>query len=239
MGRSTRYSDEELDFIKANQKLLRKDLHILFIKKFNRTEVTVNALNSLCKRNRWLSGRKAKGGSHYDQAVIEFLSENRDMPREQLKNEINCKFGLSMTYNAVVNLCTRKGFHSKNTGQFGEHDGWRQGIAYQNRPIGYEASPDKRGRVYVKTGMPSEYRLKHHLIYEQHFGEIPENHVIVFKDSNCLNFNPNNLIAVHRGAIGTLNRRYKSHSAPDEVKPLLLTMAQIDHKIYQKEREDA
>lgn len=238
MGRSFAYSDEELQFLKANCKMLRAELHVQFEEKFDR-KVTLAAINSVCKRNGWYSGRKAKGGSHYAPEVLQFLSDHRDMPRKELVETVNTKFDLGMTYDAVTNLCVRRGFSSKLTGRFGEHDGWRKAHESNEKPIGYETKPDARGRVYVKVGQPSQYKLKHHVIWEQHFGIIPENHVIVFQDGDDTNFQPSNLIAVHRGAIGTLNRRYKPQQADKEIKPLLLTMAQIDHKIYQKEHADA
>ena len=239
MGRPTQYSAKELAFIEENHMMIRTELHKAFVAKFDRADVSIHALNSLCKRNRWLSGRSDKGGSHYDQAVIQFLSDNRDMPRKELVIAVNEQFDLNMTYTAVTNMCVRRGFTSKRTGRFGEHEGWRKGMAFVEKPIGYETRPDKRGRIYVKVGMPSEYRLKHHVIYENHFGAIPDQHVIKFKDGDDMNFHPSNLIAVHRGASGILTRRYRHHEAPAEIKPVLLTMAQIDHKIYQKEKQDA
>ena len=236
MGRAFKYSPEELEFIHANHKIVRTKLLEQFNAKFNR-ELNLDALNSLCKRNGWNTGRRAKGGSHYAPEVLQFLSDNRNMSRKKLVEEVNRKFNLNMTYTAVTNLCIRRGFNSKNTGRFGEHEGWRKGIAFIDKPIGYETSPDKRGRVYVKVGTPSEYRLKHHVLYEKHHGEIPENHVIKFKDGNDQNFAPENLIAVHRGVTSFLTRRYKHHLADSEMKPLLLTMAQIDHKIYERSNE--
>lgn len=238
MGRAIKYSAEEVAFIEANHKIKRADLLVRFNQKFAR-DITLEALNAICKRNGWATGRKAKGGSHYSDEVIQFISDNRDMPRKELVEQVNAKFDLEMTYAAITNICVRRGFSSKRTGRFGEHDGWRNGIAFKEKPIGYEARPDHRGRVYVKVGQPSEYRLKHHVIWEQHFGPIPENHVIKFKDGDDTNFHPSNLICIHRGVTGYLIRRYKHHKASQEIKPVLLTMAQIDHKIYQKEKADA
>lgn len=238
MGRPFGYSDEELQFIKDNHKMLRTELHAQFQEKFNR-EVTLAALNSVCKRNGWYSGRRTKGGSHYAPEVVRFISDNRKKPRKELLALVNEKFGISMTLIGISNFCSRHEFKSGRKGHFGDREGWSQIVQFKTQPIGYETKPDKRGRVYVKVGMPNGYRLKHHVIWEQHFGLIPENHVIVFKDGDDTNFNPSNLIAVHRGAIGTLNRRYKPQQADKEIKPLLLTMAQIDHKIYQKENANA
>lgn len=238
MGRIVKYSPEELAFLEANHKMERPKLLVLFNEKFPR-EINLSALNSVCKRHRWLTGRKDKGGSHYPPEVVQFISDNRNTPRKELVTAVNAKFGLEMTYAAVTNFCVRHGFSSVRTGKFGEHEGWRKGIVFHEQPIGYETRPDKRGRVYVKVGQPSEYRLKHHVVWEQHFGQIPENHIIKFKDGDDTNFHPSNLIAVHRGVTPILAKRYRSHEAAEEVRPLLLTMAQIDHKIYQKEKANA
>lgn len=239
MGRPFEYSDEEIAFIKANHKIMRKDLHAQFVEKFNRPEITLNAINSICKRNRWLSGRKAKGGSHYPDEVVQFISDNRTMHRVELLNEVNARFDIGMTLNRLNNFCSKHKFLSGRKGYFGEHDGWRKGNPFADLPIGYEAPPDKRGRVYVKVKQPSEYRLKHHLIFEKFHGALPDKHVICFKDGNDQNFDPENLIAVHRGALGTYNRRYKPKENDQSIRPVLLTMAQIDHKIYLKEKKDA
>ena len=235
MGRSFAYSDEELEFLKANCKMLRAELHAQFQEKFDR-KLTLAAINSVCKRNGWYSGRRTKGGSHYAPEVLQFLSEHRDMPRKELVEAVNAKFDLAMTYDAVTNLCVRRGFSSKRTGRFGEHDGWRKAHETNEKPIGYETKPDARGRVYVKIGQPSQYKLKHHVIYEEFFGRLPDHYIIKFKDGDDTNFDLDNLIAIHRGATGFLIRRYRHHEASKEMKPLLLTMAQIDHKIYEKEK---
>lgn len=47
----------ELAWIEANQHLPRADLHYLFVRRFDRPDIAAGALNSLCKRRGWTTGR--------------------------------------------------------------------------------------------------------------------------------------------------------------------------------------
>lgn len=71
------------------------------------------------------------------------------------------------------------------------------------KEIGYErVSKDGYVEVKVKDGIQEEanenFRMKHHLVYEEAYGEIPEGHQIVFADRDKRNFDPENLVAVPR-----------------------------------------
>lgn len=55
-----RWSELELAFIKVRREWPRRDLHEAFCRTFGRTDVTFAALNSLCKRNGWLTGRDGR-----------------------------------------------------------------------------------------------------------------------------------------------------------------------------------
>lgn len=56
-GRAIFYSAEELAWIKAMSDEQRAETHTLFVQVFNRPDVSLSNLNSLCKRNGWLTGR--------------------------------------------------------------------------------------------------------------------------------------------------------------------------------------
>lgn len=69
-------------------------------------------------------------------------------------------------------------------------------------------SPD--GYVLVRVGFnPTTkkyiWRPKHHLVWEEHNGSIPEGHKIIFADKNKRNFDPQNLVAVPYGCLITIN----------------------------------
>ena len=71
-------------------------------------------------------------------------------------------------------------------------------------PIGTE-SITKGGYIKVKVGEPNKWKLKQRYIYEQHYGEIPNNYNIIFADGNIMNFDIDNLIAVSKSEMLILN----------------------------------
>ena len=71
-------------------------------------------------------------------------------------------------------------------------------------PIGTE-SINKGGYIKVKVGEPNKWKLKQRYIYEQHYGEIPNNYNVIFADGNKMNFDIDNLIAVSKSEMLILN----------------------------------
>lgn len=64
------------------------------------------------------------------------------------------------------------------------------------RPIGFEyTKPD--GMVLVKVGEPSKWKYKQRYIYEQHYGKIPKDYMVIFLDGDRTNFDIKNLKAIH------------------------------------------
>ena len=59
-GLPTVYTQQQLDYISQNRTLPRKQLHERFCKKFSRTDASQANLHSLCKRNKWLTGRDGR-----------------------------------------------------------------------------------------------------------------------------------------------------------------------------------
>lgn len=57
MGNLIIYSAEELAWIEAHKKLVRRVAHADFCTKFNRKDVSFQNLNGLCKRKGWMTGR--------------------------------------------------------------------------------------------------------------------------------------------------------------------------------------
>ena len=71
-------------------------------------------------------------------------------------------------------------------------------------PIGTE-SITKGGYIKVKVGEPNKWKLKQRYIYEQHYGEIPNNYNVIFADRNIQNFDINNLVLVSKAEMLILN----------------------------------
>ena len=100
---------------------------------------------------------------------------------------------------------------------------------WNTRPLGDE-HVDNDGYIRVKvaeTGTKRErWKLKHRLIYEQHYGEISPNIIIRFYDNDKQNFNIKNLYAVTKGENAVLNR-LKFANEPLELKPTILAMVRM------------
>jgi len=74
------------------------------------------------------------------------------------------------------------------------------------KPIGSETIDNKDGYTKVKIDDPNVWELKHRLIWEERFGEIPKNHAVIFVDGNKSNFDLTNLALVHRRELLYFNR---------------------------------
>lgn len=59
-GQWISYSQSELDWIKGSADLPRSELHALFVQIFNRPDVSVSNLKSLCTRKGWQTGRSGQ-----------------------------------------------------------------------------------------------------------------------------------------------------------------------------------
>lgn len=56
-GRQIEYFDDELAWIEANKEMPRKELHQMFVARFQRQDVSQTNLTALCKRRGWMTGR--------------------------------------------------------------------------------------------------------------------------------------------------------------------------------------
>lgn len=92
--------------------------------------------------------------------------------------------------------------------------GQLNGIAAQReQPVGSERV-NKDGYVEVKvaeglqSSPTSNFRPKHHVVYEQAYGSIPRGCNVVFADGDKRNFDPSNLVVVPRGLWATISRKH-------------------------------
>lgn len=144
------------------------------------------------------------------------------LTRTQIKNA-KANFGIK---SGTKGGCFEKGHEPHNKGKTWDEIGiseekrarirttqFKKGLVPHNavdKPVGYERI-NRDGYVEVKVAeRPSRqdcndnFRFKHHIVYEQHNGEIPEDCNIVFADHDRMNFNPDNLVAVPRSLWATI-----------------------------------
>ena len=115
----------------------------------------------------------------------------------------------------------------------------------RERPVGYERA-GKDGYVEVKVrdsrvdGVQRQrpghfnenYRLKHHVVWEQAHGEpVPPHTMIVFADRDKRNFDPGNLVAVPRGLWSIISREgWAYHDA--ESLQACINLAKLGRAVY-------
>lgn len=56
----------------------------------------------------------------------------------------------------------------------------------------------RNGRVYVKVPGRRRLMLKQHYVWQLHYGKIPQDHVVKFKDGDCMNCDISNLYIMSR-----------------------------------------
>ena len=83
-GQSVSYSEVELGFIKNHSTLTRKELTNLFNATFNR-DVSMANISSLCKRNKWLTGR----GGRFAKGKVPWIKGKK---MAQTSNQIATQF---------------------------------------------------------------------------------------------------------------------------------------------------
>lgn len=101
------------------------------------------------------------------------------------------------------------------------------------RPVGYERV-GPHGRIVVKVadkptvpGSKDNWRLKHHIVYEEAFGPIPEGHTVMLADGDPLNLDPENLVAVPSRCLAYLASHFEWHDRETLEAAVNLTLLNI------------
>ena len=112
-----------------------------------------------------------------------------------------------------VRYCFEKGHIPHNKGKHYDPGGrsvltrFKKGnVPKQHRPVGSERI-NVDGYIEIKVAEPNKWRLKHNLVYEEHFGKLTKNEVVIFLDQNRLNLDINNLFKVTRAELAQINKR--------------------------------
>lgn len=165
----------------------------------------------------------------------------------------NSTFGTDRTWQQIKTFVRNRGIVSGRTGRFEKGSkSWNKGVKGcmganvtsfkkgnepPNRKHLYSERIDsKNGFILIKvpernpyTMSPTRYKYKHVWVWEQANGPVPEACVVVFKDSNKLNCELDNLMLLTRAELLTLNLHgYKE--MPSELKPSILFIAKIEAK---------
>lgn len=110
-------------------------------------------------------------------------------------------------------------------------------------PIGGEKIAS--GYTWVKVAdkpnarMQENFRLKHHMLWEEHYGPIGEDELVIFLDGDPTNIRIENLQKITKREHHILNRKHLRHSDPDITRTGVATAKLMDviYKRTTNERE--
>ena len=203
-GTRIHYADEELAWIKRHRALPRRDAHRRFCQKFKRNDVTLDHFKALCKRKEWLTGRTGR----IEKGAVPW-NEGKKMPPGKGGNHPNAR-----------KTQFKKGQRPANTRHSGHERLSKDGYV--------EISIDE---MNPHTGFERRYVLKHKYLWEQKNGKLPKGMCLKCLDDNRQNTDPDNWVAIPRGALPFLNghRGHNYKDMPPDLKPTVLALAKLKH----------
>ena len=186
-------------------------------------------------------GKKVKWTNEH----LDFIRENQaDISRRELF-ELLCNtfddIDPIATLDNFKGLVLRVGLRSNRDGCFKKgQTPWNKGVkgdkganrtsfkkgqpSHNQRPIGSQRICSKDKYVIEKVAEPDVWKHKHRILWEEHYGEIPEDCVIRFIDKDRMNITIENLICVPQGANSVLNLHNRADTDnPDLNKAIILT----------------
>lgn len=188
----------------------------------------------------------AKGTAiKYSAEEIAFVGENNSLDRKTITERFNTRFKRNLSVENIKRLCVRQGWRSEDNGCFKPgQKSWNKGIKgfmganvtsfkkgqvpHNHRPVGWlRVTVD--GYLEIKVAEPKKFKAVHRIVYENHIGPIPKGHVVVFRDGDSRNVDPDNLVAICRLELSQLNKLGHKRALP-EVQPVLLTLAKVKAK---------
>lgn len=176
------WTEEELEFLREQYPLHdSNELLVLFNERF-KLNITKESLQGVLNRYKihcGRTGRWEKGQTAYNKGKTwdEYMP-----PESQVKCRKTC-FNKERT----INNCT-----------------------HNEVPVGTES--ELKGYIIVKTDKPDGlsarrwWKFKHHLIWEEAYGEIPKGMNVIFADGNNRNFDLDNLILVSDAELAIMNK---------------------------------
>lgn len=163
---------------------------------------------------------------NYTTEQLDFLEKNYlNMTRVELTNAFNEKFNTNYHRTTIIQLCNRHGWHAKTDGRFTSETSprWQAGLSKEEFKAHYTEESLKQmvtpmvesnrvlhvGDTYVRRGIPyvlldetpkksmderSENKARY--VYEQAYGKIDNNDLIIHLDNDVMNCELSNLARI-------------------------------------------
>lgn len=255
-----RYSERQHDFLRQYiPGHSVKEVAAAFNRRFRTVRVTASQIRAYKHNHGIKSGTKyhpLKGVSDlWPRHIRAFLVEhNKGKTAAEMTELLNAKFRTNYTVEQVKSMRSRMHLDSGLTGRFEKghvsHNkgkkGWypkgsektrfRKGHKPVNwMPVGSEVMASI-GCIKVKVAEPNKWKLKHVLEWEKHYGKIPRNHCIMFKDGDRTNCHISNLVMITRAENAIMNHQSLRSDNPD-VTMTGLQLARLQQKISEIKRK--
>lgn len=209
-------------------------------------------------RRAWSAAEIAMLRQRYPHELARAIAEDLSRPLHQVHSKANA-LGLvkapeffigteSGRFDGTRGSSSRfsKGNRPWNTGMKGLKVGGRAAETQFKRgskphtwmPIGSERirSDGYLERKMTDTGYPPrDWVTIHTLLWQEHHGEIPAGHVVVFKDRDKTNIQLDNLELISRAE---MCRRNSIHRFPPELKATIRAVGKLKRLIKEREREE-
>lgn len=174
-----------------------------------------------------MSAEKKRISTAYPEGFCEYVAAIAPgKPRKEIVKLVNEHYGTAYTHNQVVAYMKNHKIRNGLDGRIPKGGDWR---TYLPREYPKNSGQFQKGSTPHNTCEIGERRLVggywwvklgdkrkakkqenwipvHRLIYEQHYGPIPEGKLIIFLDGNRENLDIKNLKAVSNAELGTMNQ---------------------------------
>lgn len=172
------------------------------------------------------------------------------LPAGQLTAAFNHRFGTERNAKHIHAFRKTMGLRTGRTGRFEKgiapFNAGTKGLMKANsstfkkgnipanyRPVGSERIDAKDGYIYVKTAEPAKWRMKHRIVWENHYGAIGCGEIITFRDGDVLNCDIGNLEKITRAEHAIYNKRFGW--TPAELKPTARAIVRLDMAVSSRE----
>lgn len=199
----------------------------------------------------------------YSSEELDFLKNRKEMPRRELYEAFQIRFHRDdVSFDNLKALCKRKRWFTGRNGRYEKGsipankgkkmpynpNSARTQFKKGNLPHNTKFEGHERVSVdgYVEisisdqnphTGFERRYVLKHRYLWEQTNGPIPDGMILKCLDGNKQNLDLSNWKLIPRAMLPALTRWNNFEHTPDELKPTVMAVTELKHKISTRQKE--
>jgi len=257
-----KYPDEIIEYVRAHAQGTSVKRLVEQINEELGTDFTYSKMRALMSNYGIKNGKagvhERKGTSNiFPPEIWKFITENyRGCSYQKMIDMVYERFGVMYNSQQINSFYGNHHLNSGLTGQFekghipankgrkgccapGSEKGWFQkgNVPKTQLPVGSEVI-DNDGYRLVKIEEPNVWKLKHHIVWEEAYGKIPKDQIVIFLDGDKQNCALENLQCVTRAAHAVMNH-FGLRSKNSELTEAGILVAGIKLAISSKGRKQA